>query len=45
VIGVGMAIANLRFLDGQTAKVEMRGEQSTKRFAANWVAGPRRVWR
>ena len=30
VIGVGMAIANLRFLDGQTAKVEMRGEQSTK---------------
>lgn len=30
VIGVAMAIANLRFLDGQTAKVEMRGEQSTK---------------
>ena len=30
VIGVGMAIVNLRFLDGQTAKVEMRGEQSTK---------------
>jgi hypothetical protein len=30
VIGVGMAIMNLRFLDGQTAKVEMRGEQSTK---------------
>jgi hypothetical protein len=30
VLGVGMAILNLRFLDGQTAKVEMRGEQSTK---------------
>jgi fatty acid desaturase len=30
VIGVGMAIMNLRFLDGQTAKIEMRGEQSTK---------------
>ena len=30
VIGVGMAIMNLRFLDGQTAKVEMRGEQTTK---------------
>jgi hypothetical protein len=30
VVGVGMAIMNLRFLDGQTAKVEMRGEQSTK---------------
>jgi len=30
LIGVGMAIMNLRFLDGQTAKVEMRGEQSTK---------------
>jgi hypothetical protein len=30
IIGVGMAIMNLRFLDGQTAKVEMRGEQSTK---------------
>jgi hypothetical protein len=30
VIGVGMAIMNLRFLDGQTARVEMRGEQSTK---------------
>ena len=30
VIGVGMAIMNLRFLDGQTAKVETRGEQSTK---------------
>jgi len=30
VIGVGMAITNLRFLDGQTAKVEMRGEQSTR---------------
>jgi fatty acid desaturase len=30
IIGVGMAIMNLRFLDGQTAKVEMRGEQNTK---------------
>jgi hypothetical protein len=30
VIGVAMAIMNLRFLDGQTAKVEMRGEQTTK---------------
>ena len=30
LLGVGMAIMNLRFLDGQTAKVEMRGEQSTK---------------
>ena len=30
VLGVTMAILNLRFLDGQTAKVEMRGEQSTK---------------
>jgi hypothetical protein len=25
-----MAILNLRFLDGQAAKVELRGEQSTK---------------
>ena len=30
IIGVAMAIANLRFLDGQAAKVELRGEQSTK---------------
>lgn len=30
VLGVGMAIMNLRFLDGQAAKVELRGEQSTK---------------
>ena len=30
VIGVGMAIMNLRFLDGQASKVELRGEQSTK---------------
>lgn len=30
VIGVAMAIMNLRFLDGQAAKVELRGEQSTK---------------
>jgi hypothetical protein len=30
VIGVGLAILNLRFLDRQAAKVELRGEQSTK---------------
>ena len=30
VLGVGMAIVNLRFLDGQAVKVELRGEQSTK---------------
>jgi len=30
VLGVGMAVLNLRFLDGQAAKVELRGEQSTK---------------
>jgi hypothetical protein len=30
VLGVGMAILNLRFLDGQAAKVELRGEQSSK---------------
>jgi hypothetical protein len=30
LIGVGMAIMNLRFLNGQAAKVELRGEQSTK---------------
>ena len=30
VIGVAMAVMNLRFLDGQAAKVELRGEQSTK---------------
>jgi hypothetical protein len=30
VIGVGMAVLNLRFLDSQAAKVELRGEQSTK---------------
>ncbi len=30
VVGVVMAIMNLRFLDGQAAKVELRGEQSTK---------------
>ena len=30
VIGVGMAILNLRFLDKQVAKVEVKGEQSTK---------------
>jgi hypothetical protein len=30
IIGVTMAVVNLRFLDGQAAKVELRGEQSTK---------------
>jgi hypothetical protein len=30
VIGVGLAILNLRFLDSQVAKIEIRGEQSTK---------------
>jgi hypothetical protein len=30
VIGVAMAILNLRFLDRQAAKVELRGEQNTK---------------
>jgi hypothetical protein len=30
VIGVGLAILNLRFLDSQAAKVELRGEQSQK---------------
>lgn len=30
VIGVAMAILNLRFLDAQAAKVELRGDQSTK---------------
>ncbi|HUY43056.1 MAG TPA: hypothetical protein VMU98_04760 [Acidimicrobiales bacterium] len=30
VIGVGLAILNLRFLDRQAAKVELRGEQSSK---------------
>ena len=30
VIGVGLAILNLRFLDRQIAKVEIKGEQSTK---------------
>ncbi|HVA52208.1 MAG TPA: hypothetical protein VNF05_01715 [Acidimicrobiales bacterium] len=29
-LGVGLAILNLRFLDAQAAKVELRGEQSTK---------------
>lgn len=29
-LGVGLAILNLRFLDSQAAKVELRGEQSTK---------------
>jgi len=30
VVGVGLAILNLRFLDHQAAQVELRGEQSTK---------------
>lgn len=30
VIGVGLAILNLRFLDRKVARVEIRGEQSTK---------------
>ncbi len=29
-LGVGLAIVNLRFLDRQAARVELRGEQSTK---------------
>ena len=29
VIGVGLAILNLRFLDHQVARVEIKGEQST----------------
>jgi len=45
VIGVGMAIANLRFLDGQTAKSRCAASRARRRFAANWVAGPRRDWR
>ena len=30
VIGVGLAILNLRFLDKRVAKIEVKGEQSTK---------------
>ena len=30
VLGVGLAIVNLRFLDRQAAKVELQGEQSSK---------------
>ena len=30
VIGVGLAILNLRYLDRQAARVELQGEQSTK---------------
>ena len=29
-LGVGLAIVNLRFLDRQAARVELRGEQSTR---------------
>ena len=30
VIGVGLAVVNLRYLDRQAARVELRGEQSSK---------------
>ena len=30
VLGVGLAVLNLRYLDRQAAKVELKGEQSTK---------------
>ena len=30
VLGVGLAVLNLRFLDRQAAKVELRGEQNSK---------------
>jgi hypothetical protein len=30
VVGIGLAVVNLRFLDAQAAKVELRGVQSTK---------------
>jgi hypothetical protein len=30
VIGVGLAIVNLRFLDRQAARVELQGEQNSK---------------
>jgi hypothetical protein len=30
VLGVGLAVVNLRFVDRQAAKVELKGEQSTK---------------
>ncbi len=30
VVGVGLAILNLRFLDSQVAKIEIKGEQNTK---------------
>ncbi len=30
VLGVALAIVNLRFLDSQVAKIEIRGQQSTK---------------
>ena len=30
VVGVGLAIMNLRFLDRQAARVELRGEQNSK---------------
>jgi hypothetical protein len=30
VVGVGLAIINLRYLDRQTARVELKGDQNTK---------------
>ncbi len=30
VLGVGLAVGNLRFLDRQASRVELQGEQSTK---------------
>ena len=30
VLGVGLAIVNLRYLDRQAARVELKGEQSAK---------------
>jgi len=30
VVGVGLAVLNLRFVDRQAAKVELKGEQSSK---------------
>jgi hypothetical protein len=43
IIGVGMAILNLRLLDSQTVKVELRGEQSTK--AVRRQLGGKTTWR
>jgi hypothetical protein len=43
IVGVGMAILNLRLLDSQTVKVELRGEQSTK--AVRRQLGGKTTWR